>query len=175
MGVDDYGNKVNRPNREHKDARRGSANLLRQTFGRKGYVPSRTGIRAGTKIDDQPFPDPPDTWMGTLPEWAIYWAHISLGLKPHQDFEYQYFFDNMDLDFFDFDLQIGIEVQGLYWHYEFGGHDKILQDVDRKIRVAALGVLLVFIDEDMALSNPRYYLEQARNGIDHSRSERGFV
>src|SRR5262249_49332009 len=55
----------------------------------------RTGRRSGLADPDknQPFPDPPMSWLGTLPEWAIYWAHLSLGRKPDEDFQYQYVLD----------------------------------------------------------------------------------
>lgn len=111
--------------------------------------------------------------MGTLPEWAIYWAHLALGRKPFQDFQYQYSFDGATIfDFFEFAERIAIEVQGLYWHYEFQGHN-LANDILRKIRVESVGMTLIFIDEDMALADPIFYLREALAERDHSRAARG--
>jgi hypothetical protein len=56
-------------------------------------------------------------------------------------------------DFFDFDLQIAIEVQGLYWHYEFQKAQAV-NDQLRKIRAEVVGYTLIFIDEDHAWQTP---------------------
>lgn len=150
----------------------------RRLFGKAGYFPVRTGRRAGVRgTTEQAYPDQPMTWGGTLPEWAIYWAHLALGLKEFEDFEYQYQIggygsDLYRLDFYDFDVGIGIDVQGLYWHYGLSSYKQV-DDLERKVRLEALGYPLVFIDEDMALQAPVYYLREARVGRDHSRAASG--
>lgn len=162
--------------RQTKSTRRSPYSFQRELTPGANTITFRPGRRQGLGggRSEQPFPDPPMTWEGTLPEWAIYWAHLALGKKADQDFEYQYFLDpGTILDFWEYDLNIGIEVQGLYWHYMLGGW-KIGDDLQRKIRAESLGITLVYIDEDDALESPIYYLREALLGRDHSRATRGF-
>lgn len=178
--TDEYGNTRKVVNNQRERGRSPTIGRLREHTTYLGGVPyqafrrgrsHRGGISAGD--DQQPFPDPPDTWMGTLPEWAIYWAHTVLGRREYQDFQYQYSFDGSTIfDFFEFDERIAIEVQGLYWHYEFQGHD-LSADILRKIRVETSGLTLIFIDEDDALTDPVFYLREALAERDHSRAARG--
>lgn len=160
---------------------RASANAeLAKLFGRDNLpdIKIKTGARRGVGGPGQksPYPPMPLDWLGTLPEWAIYWAHLSLGLKPELDFAYVYKLEEAPrgVDFFEFDLQMAIEIQGLYWHYGFGAA-KQLNDLERKIRLEALGITVIFIDEDHALQDPVYFLREARNGVDHSRASTGMV
>jgi very-short-patch-repair endonuclease len=142
--------------------------------GRGGYVPIRTGRRAGGQVNTQPFPDPPLTWTGTLPEWAIYWAFTALGMKEHEAFEYQYYTPATPngVDFFYYDQNLVIEIYGIYWHYMQGGF-KRESDLEREFRLEALGYEYVVIDEDDAIANPIYFLREALAGRDHSRLARG--
>lgn len=177
--TDEYGNSLSKTNSQ-RGGQLPSVGRLREAATYRGgipYAPFRRGtnrlrgISAGDQT--QPFPDPPATWMGTLPEWAIYWAHGALGRKEFQDFQYQYSFDGATIfDFFEFMERIAIEVQGLYWHYEFQGNN-IANDILRKIRVESVGMTLIFIDEDHALTDPVYYLREALAERDHSRAARG--
>jgi very-short-patch-repair endonuclease len=177
--TDDYGN-TRKINQQRERGRAPTVGRLRESASYLGGVPyapfrrgrsRRGGVSAGDQ--DRPFPEPPPSWMGTLPEWAIYWAHGVLGRKEYQDFQYQYSFDGQTIfDFFEFDERIAIEVQGLYWHYEFEGHD-LSQDILRKIRVESAGMTLIFIDEDHALADPVYYLREALAQRDHSRAATG--
>ena len=149
--------------------------ILKKAVGGRNFAPIRTGRRRGAgSAKLQPFPDQPPTWKGTLPEWAVYWAHERLGLKQGADFEYLYQFDLAPngVDFFEFDLQLVIEIQGLYWHYERGEH-QVQNDLERRVRIESYGLMMVFIDEDHALADPVYYLKEARNYRDHSRANRG--
>jgi hypothetical protein len=179
---DEYGNTINRPNRTTKAARRGAGGQLKALATRGLYTPIRTGIRQGvTNQQSQVFPEKPDSFSGSLPEWAVYWAHGAIGLREGQDFEYLSYaggFINANgpaqFDFYEFDVQVAIEIQGIYWHYEFGGKDKTSQDAERRIRAESVGITLVYIDEDDALADPIYFLRQARAGVDRSRVTRGF-
>ena len=163
------------PIRQTKSTRRSPFSFQRELTPGANTVTFRTGRRAGLSSDtEQPFPDPPPTWLGTLPEWAIYWAHLVLGRKEGQDFAYQFMIDpGMIVDFYEYDLNIVIEVQGLYWHYGQGGY-KIGTDLERKINAEARGFQLIYIDEDDALESPIYYVREALLGRDHSRVTRGF-
>lgn len=151
-------------------------------FGRQSYVPARTGGRAGTRqAPEQKYPPMPATWRGTLPEWAIFWAHLTLKLKEGEDFEYVPRLGNVlgnvkgvQVDFMELDLNTAIDIQGLFWHYGFNGA-KQHADVETRIRVESVGIIYIAIDEDDALRDPRYYLIEARHGRDHSRAARGVV
>ncbi len=182
MARDEYGNTINRPNRTTKAARRGAESQLKAIRSRTLYTPIRTGLRAGVSNQQaQQFADKPDTFSGSLPEWAIFWAHGALGLREGQDFDYLSYaggFINANgpaqFDFFEYDVQVAIEIQGIYWHYEFGGKEKIVQDAERRIRAESVGITLIYIDEDDAIADPIYFLRQARAGVDRSRVTRGF-
>jgi hypothetical protein len=177
---DDYGNPTGGRKTQRERGRAPTTGRLREQTTYLGGVPykpfrrgraRRGGIQADTQT--QPFPDPPDTWTGTLPEWAIYWAHTVLGRKEFQDFQYQYTLDGAHFyDFYEFLERIAIEVQGLYWHYEFE-HKAVVNDQALKVRTEALGLTLIFIDEDHALADPVFYLREALAERDHSRAAKG--
>lgn len=138
-------------------------------------VPFRTGRRPGsTASSAQPFPPPPDSWTGTLPEWAINWAHSVLGRKAGEDFVYISYVAGIQVDFEEFDLQIVLNIQGLYWHYEFSG-GKQIEDRNTRAQIEATGVTLINIDEDNALADPVFFLREALNGRDHSLQARGIA
>lgn len=177
--ADDYGNTVRKVDRNRERGRAPTIGRLRNAARYRGgvpYTPFRTGRRKGSGIaptETRPFPNPPAWWMGTLPEWAIYWAHLALGRVPFQDFQYQFSFDGSTrFDFFEFAERIAIEVEGLYWHYEFQ-RNQVVNDQLRKIRAEAVGYRLIFIDEDNALTDPIYYLREALAERDHSRAATG--
>jgi len=119
-------------------------------------------------------PNPPPTWKGTLPEWAIFWAHLQIGRKPDEDFVYLYKIEQAPngIDFFELDLNIGIEIQGLYWHYAFGAAAEV-NDLERRSRIESVGIQLIMIDEDDALKDPVFYLQEALQGRDHSMASQG--
>src|SRR5688572_28965978 len=110
---DDYGN-TRKINQQRERGRAPTTGRLREEARYPGgvpYAPFRRGRSRrggpGASAEEQPFPNPPDDWMGTLPEWAIYWAHTALGRKEFQDFQYQYSFDGQTIfDFFEFDERI---------------------------------------------------------------------
>lgn len=134
---------------------------------------------ASTFPKQEPAGDPPNWWKqqypsGTRPEWAVYWAFLTLKMVPGIDFIYQakmpgigssYF---STLDFLVRDIRIGIEVQGTFWHLK-QGTKKIETDRMRRVLYAGLGVKIIFIDEPDCLANPRYFVQEALRGVDHSK------
>ncbi len=152
---------------------------LKGLAGKRGYRPIRTGRRALTTEVKESFPQPPASWTGTLPEWAIYWAHLQLGLKVDQDFEYIPRLQRvmgaqkgLQVDFLELDLPIAIDINGLFWHYGFGAA-KIVADLETRARVESIGLTYVVIDEDDAIADPIFYLREARLGREHSRVASG--
>lgn len=154
---------------------------LRQFFGRQMYFAVKVGLRPGINVDTKP-PAPPPEWRGTKPEWSIYWAHIVLGLREHEEFDYAQNITDVfqvsgktQIDFREYDVNILIEIQGLFWHYQGLDGFKIMADLDRKATVESLGYTMIYIDEDNANDDPVYYLREARAGRDHSRASRGAI
>lgn len=124
-----------------------------------------------------PAGEPPEGWPGTKPEWAVHWALISLGYEENIDFFYRFNIAGIGSSYysqFDFvlpDFNIAIEVQGEFWHYA-QGHTKIAEDLLRRNLAAQHNYNLIFIDEDAVLERPRYLVEEAIRGIDHSKLSR---
>lgn len=128
---------------------------------------------------DKPQPKPwqvvPPWFTGSGAEWAVYWALLALRIP----FQYQasrmggrQVKGGLVADFEIPDRRLIIQVQGVYFHYEFGRAQQI-RDVMQKAALESMGMNVIFIDEDNALADPKYYVEEALAGRDHSRSARG--
>ncbi len=74
------------------------------------------------------------------------------------------------IDFFLPELNIAIFVNGLYWHYNDPAD--IAQGHVIQTALEGQGIKVVFIDEDHAMANAKYYVEEALLGQDHSRMTR---
>lgn len=154
--------------------------MSRGTRNPKGWAASEVNIRGrgwfGTSSMRKPEPagDPPSEWTGTRPEWAIYWALSTIGLDPGSDFTYAARLPGVGtsyystVDFLLHDYDIGIEVQGSYWHMGQGS-ERIFHDELRAVLFASQGMKVVFIDEEDCLEDPIYYVKQAIEGTDHSK------
>jgi hypothetical protein len=117
--------------------------------------------------------------MGTLPEWAIYWAHGQLRLREDEDFQYIPRLGattgndkGAQVDFLELDINVAINIQGLFWHYGMGAL-KQFSDLEQRIRIEATGTTYIAIDEDHALADPVFYLREARLGRDYSLMANG--
>lgn len=165
---------INRASR----ARRSVNQALRDLAAREGYFPLQTGARQGVRQSGPDVPQAPDNWQGTLPEWAIFYAHGQMELVEGRDFVFQYQVghpndpESARLDFYERDIDLGINVNGIFFHYLFGGY-KIESDLEQQVRLQASGFQMVYIDELMALNDPVYYLSEARQFRDHSLMARG--
>lgn len=103
---------------------------------------------------------------GTEPEWRIFWALMTMGLRPDQEFFYQSAafggrqrFGGAVLDFtLPFDA-LALNVNGTVWHNRTTG----LQGADRllRARMAGQGVLLIFLDEPDCMRRPRAIVQMA--------------
>ena len=66
---------------------------------------------------------------------------------------------------------LGINVQGIYYHYQKypGGVEVKARDVLARASMAGQNITLIFIDDDDLMSDPQYYCREALNYRDHSR------
>lgn len=133
---------------------------------------------AKAKRQDFPSEEPPNGLVATKPEWYAYWALTRLGKIADVDFSFQSSLmggrlqlGGVVLDFLMYNPpDLGINIQGIRWHYGMGG-DRKAHDAMARMQIEGLGIKLVYIDEDHILANPVYYVEEALRGIDHSRME----
>jgi hypothetical protein len=118
-------------------------------------------------------PNPPLEWVGSRPEWNVYWALTQLGKKPDQDFYFQspqmggrMTLGGVVVDFYLPAEGLAIEVQSSYYHYQ--AYESKIEDIRNREQLELLGVHVVYIDEDDTLTNPVYYVSEALKGNDHS-------
>jgi hypothetical protein len=111
-----------------------------------------------------------------MPEYVAYRTFIELGLEPGVDFTYQspLMGGRMEkggfvLDFlFNEPPDLAVNVQGVYYHYEFGVEAKA-RDVMARAGLAGQNITLIFIDDDDLMQDPRFYCREALSYRDHSR------
>ena len=124
----------------------------------------------------QTIPEIPASWEGSGPEWTTYITLINLGKIVDEDFTYQSPLMGGRLDkggsVIDFMFKnppdLAINVQGNYYHYGMGVETKT-RDILARVQLASLGIILIFIDEDMLEENAIYYIQEALRYRDHSR------
>jgi adenosylcobinamide amidohydrolase len=111
----------------------------------------------------------PSSWPGSDPEYYVNWALVKL----NQEFYYQYSMwggtterGGAILDFYLPEIAIVINVQGTYWH---SSAETEVKDALQKLRLESEGLILIYIDEEDARSNPVYYVKEAMQGISHAR------
>ena len=63
---------------------------------------------------------------------------------------------------------LAVNIQGVYYHYEFGVETKA-RDIIAREGAVGRGLTLIFIDEDDLLRDPEYYCREALRYRDHSR------
>ena len=122
----------------------------------------------------------PQGWQGSLPEYIAYTTFESFGLVPGEDFIYQSPVmggrvqkGGLVLDFlFNNPPDLAVNIQGVYYHYEFGVEVKGRDIIARQAAVGS-GLNLIFIDEDDILSDAEYYCREALRYKDHSRMAGG--
>jgi hypothetical protein len=118
----------------------------------------------------------PSNWEGSVPEYIAYQTFVRLGKQPGQDFTYQspLMGGRLDKGGFVIDFlfsdppDLAVNIQGVYYHYEFGVEVKA-RDVMARAGLAGQNVTLVFIDDEDLLKDPMYYCREALNYRDHSR------
>jgi hypothetical protein len=124
----------------------------------------------------QPQVQAPPNWPGSVPEYVAYQTFVEIGLEPGEDFTYQspLMGGRMDkggiiLDFlFTNPPDLAVNVQGVYYHYEFGVEAKA-RDIMARASLAGQNLTLIFIDDDDLMADPTYYCREALAYRDHSR------
>ena len=122
----------------------------------------------------------PQGWEGSLPEYIAYVTFQSFGLEPGVDFMYQSPLmggriekGGLVLDFvFLNPPDLAVNIQGVYYHYEFGIETRGLVVMARQASLGS-GLTLIFIDEDDIEKDPEYYCREALRYKDHSRMAGG--
>ena len=118
----------------------------------------------------------PDSWAGSIPEYVAHQTFIELGLEPGKDFTYQSPLMGGRLDkggvIIDFMFteppDLAVNVQGIYYHYEFGVEAKA-RDIMARAALAGQNITLIFIDDDDLMRDRMYYCREALRYQDHSR------
>ena len=119
---------------------------------------------------------PPDSWIGSKPEWMFYASLLELGYQPGEDFTYQSPLMGGRLDkgglIIDFMFynppDLAVNVQGVYYHYELGAETKA-RDLFARQALAGQGITLIFVDEDDLIDDAKAIVGDALAGIDRSR------
>ena len=118
----------------------------------------------------------PQGWTGSVPEWLTYESLQKAGKVPGQDFTYQSPLLGGRIQkggvIIDFDFNnppdLAINVQGVYFHYQFGVETSA-RDRMARAQLAGEGKQLIFIDEDDLYNDTDYYVLEALRYRDHSR------
>ena len=118
----------------------------------------------------------PQGWTGSVPEWLTYESLQKAGKIPGQDFTYQSPLLGGRIQkggvIIDFDFNnppdLAINVQGVYFHYQFGVETRA-RDQMLRAQLASFGQTLIFIDEDDLFEDADYYVTEALRYRDHSR------
>ena len=118
----------------------------------------------------------PQGWTGSVPEWLTYESLQNAGKIPGQDFTYQSPLlcgriqkGGVVIDFdFSNPPDLAINVQGVYFHYQFGVETSA-RDRMARAQLAGEGKQLIFIDEDDLYNDTDYYVLEALRYRDHSR------
>ena len=100
----------------------------------------------------QPQVQVPQNWDGSVPEYIAYSTFVKIGLEPGQDFTYQSPLMGGRLDkggfvidfMFNEPPDLAVNVQGVYYHYEFGIEAKA-RDVMARAALAGQNITLVFL------------------------------
>lgn len=119
-------------------------------------------------MTQQRYPEPPEDFIGSRPEWAVHWALTRLGVMFNFQTSFmggRLFKGGAIVDFEIPDLGLVINVQGNYWHY--GNSAKIASDKAQRIALEGQGLRVIWIQEEDALNNPLFFVRDALRGREH--------
>ena len=128
--------------------------------------------RTDEKERNRPWLKPPGWWDGSIPEWAIFWAHdhVERETGVYQEdwfFQAPLFGDIWRIgfvpDFIELPSFVTININ----------EEEVPQSIERMRALILSGLRQPFthviIDAEDATQNPIYHLEEALQGISHSK------
>jgi len=127
--------------------------------------------RVSTK-EPPPFPEPSEDWVGSRPEWAVYYALLRLGMKGKFTYQSPQLGGRTArggavLDFYLPSLDLAINVQSAFYHY--ASTPQQARGEMQKIQLENMGIRVIYIEEEDALREPIYYVREALAGRSHSK------
>ena len=126
-------------------------------------------FECGGTLTQQRYPEPPEDFMGSRPEWAAHWALTRLGVVFNFQSSFmggRLFRGGVIVDFEIPDLSLAINIQSTYWHY--GSSAKIASDKAQRIALEGQGLTVIWIQEEDILRNPLFYIREALQLIEHT-------
>lgn len=123
-------------------------------------------------LEAQGIPEVPGDWVGSKPEWFVYWALIRLGFKNRFTYQSAQLGGRLTkggavIDFMIEDLNLAINIQSSYYHYRT--IPQRARGEMQRAQLESVGIRVIWIDEESVLRNPIYYVSEAIKGNDHSR------
>ena len=123
-------------------------------------------------------PPVPANFPGSLPEYLTFLTLTELGKEPGVDFSFQSQFGGGRIQrgglvidfFFSNPAGLAINVQGEFFHY-LQGSGTITRDILTRERLAQEGITLIFIDAEDVQRDRRFYVREALQFRDHSKTE----
>ena len=118
---------------------------------------------------------PPD-FIGSVPEYMVFQELMRIGKVEGLDFSFQSPLlggrqdkGGVVIDFMFVDPpNLAVNVQGVYYHYGLGVV-QLVRDKIGRAQLAAMGITLIFVDEDSIYEDVEYYVKEALQYRDHSR------
>ncbi len=114
--------------------------------------------------------------QATAPELAVY--NVLVKLIGIENFTFQSAFlggrqspGGVIGDFYIPSLALIISILGIYWHYQ--KPERMAQDEAQNLALSAQGIKTIYIDEEDAMRNAVYYVQEALEFNDHSKLTRG--
>lgn len=122
--------------------------------------------------EPSPVPAPPPDWIGSLPEWYVFWALLKLGFKGRFTYQSSRMGGRLSkggavLDFEIEELNLAINVQSTYFHYATT-RQRVAGELQRA-QLESQGTRVIFIDEIDVLRDPVFYVREALEGREHAR------
>jgi len=116
------------------------------------------------------YPEPPNWWAGSLPEWLVYNALLRLGYKDRFTYQSPQMGGRLDkggavLDFYIPELNLAINVQSLYFHY--ATTTRRVRGELQRAQLESMGIKVIFVNESAVLRNAIYYVGEAIRGVQH--------
>lgn len=109
-------------------------------------------------------PEVPPDWMGSKPEYLIYWALNGLGMVGKFEYQVSTMGGRLSkggavLDFYIAHLNLAINITSIYYHSRTA--PQRMADALQRAQLESMGITVIFITEEQALRDPVYYTREA--------------